>query len=135
MLVDWCLSHLLALMSTSTVPLYLLHLIFYPIQCVILFILYVDLCTSKNYKKLILWKYTIRQFEQDPTWLYFYLHISHNIQNKLERWIVPKTKCSKYFRMEEVISILLINLIILLLLKSKIIINIFLIEHSDFQGL
>ena len=94
---------------TSSVPLYLLYLTFYAIQCVILFILYVDLCTFKNYKKLILWKYMIRRFEQDPTWLYFYLHISHNIQNKLERWIVPKRNVASISERKKYILIFLIS--------------------------
>ena len=81
------------------------YLLTYDFLCNLIFYFdnfYIELCTCKNYKKLILWKYTIRRFKQDPTWLYFYLHISHNIQYKLERWIVPKTKRSKYLRTEEV---------------------------------
>ena len=47
--------------------------------------LYIELCMFKNYKKLILWKYAIRRFKQDLTWLYFFLHICRNIYNNLER--------------------------------------------------
>ena len=42
--------------------------------------LYLKLCLTKNYKNLILWKYLIRRFKQDLTWVYFSLHISRNIK-------------------------------------------------------
>ena len=36
-------------------------------------IIYWIIYITKNYKKLILWKYSIRQFKQDSNWLNFFL--------------------------------------------------------------
>ena len=45
--------------------------------------LYIELYTSKNYKKLI--QYAIKQFKQDFIQVYFFLYISHNKLIKLDR--------------------------------------------------
>ena len=66
LIIDLTLAHI----YTSSVPLYLLQFTFYaPMRnfdhlCL-------KLCLTKNNKNLILWKYSIRQFKKDLTWLYY----------------------------------------------------------------
>lgn len=40
---------------------------------------------SKNYKKVIFWKYTTKPICQDPTWVYFFLRSNRNIWSNVVR--------------------------------------------------